>query len=158
MKQINWFEKLIGSGFYTGYIPIASGTFGSFAAVLIYLIPGFENLYIIIPAIIIFTIYGIFVGNKFEKLYGKDPSECTIDEVVGMWITLLFIPKKLFIIAAAFFLWRIFDIVKPYPARKLESLPGGLGIMIDDVVASIYSLITIHIILSIFNKQINQLF
>jgi len=156
--KINFLEKLLGSGFYTGYIPIASGTFGSFAAVLIYLIPGFENLYIIIPAIIIFTIYGIFIGNKFEKLYGKDPSECTIDEVVGMWISLLFLPKNLIITAAAFFLWRIFDIIKPYPARKLESLPGGLGIMIDDVVASIYSLLTIHIILIIFNKQINQLF
>lgn len=149
--KINFFEKILGSGFYTGYIPFASGTFGSFAALVIYFIPGFENLFVMIPAIVLFVVYGIYVGNKFEKLYGKDPSECTIDEVVGMWITLLFLPKTIIVAFAAFFIWRLFDIIKPYPARKLEILPGGLGIMIDDVIAGFYSLITIHLILIIFN-------
>jgi phosphatidylglycerophosphatase A len=156
--KINFIEKILGSGFYTGYIPFASGTFGSLAALVIYFIPGFENSFIIIPAIIVFIFYGIFIGNKFEKLYGKDPSECTIDEVVGMWITLLFLPKNIIIATAAFFIWRLFDIVKPYPARKLESLNGGLGIMIDDIVAGIYSLITIHLILTMFSKQLNLLY
>ncbi len=155
--KINFFEKLLGSGFYSGYIPFASGTFGSFAALLIYFIPGFENPIILIPVTIIFIFYGILLGNKFEKLYGKDPSECTIDEMVGMWITLMFLPKNLVVAAIAFFIWRIFDIIKPYPARKLESLHGGLGIMIDDVVAGIYSLITMHLILIIFKEQINQI-
>lgn len=155
--KINTFEKLIGSGFFTGYIPFASGTFGSLAALLIYFIPGFENPFVIIPATLIFTGYGVLLGNKFEKLYGKDPSECTVDEVVGMWITLLFLPKNIVIAVIAFFVWRLFDIVKPYPARKLESLPGGIGIMIDDVVAGIYSLITLHLILIIFKEQINKL-
>ena len=147
MSKINLLEKTIGSGFFTGFIPFASGTFGSLAGLLIYNIPGFENPQILISAIIIFTFYGIFLGTKFELVYGKDPGQCTIDEIVGMWITLLFLPKTLLISAIAFFVWRVFDIIKPFPIRKLESLNGGLGIMIDDVIGGIYSLITMHIIL-----------
>jgi phosphatidylglycerophosphatase A len=150
--KINFFEKFIGSGFYTGYFPVASGTVGSFAALLIYLIPGFENLIIIIPAIIIFTAYGIFLGNKFEIKYGKDPSECTVDEVVGTWISLLALPKTIEIIVVAFLIWRILDIIKPPPARGLEKIKGGLGIMIDDVVSGIYTLIIMHLIVYLLGK------
>jgi phosphatidylglycerophosphatase A len=142
-------EKFLGSGFYSGYIPFASGTFGSLAALLIYLIPGFEKIYILLPAIIVFTILGFRIGNKFEELYGKDPSQCTIDEVVGMWISLLFIPKTFFNLILCFFVWRLLDIIKPYPAGKLEELPGGYGIMMDDIVASLYSLIIVHIIIKL---------
>jgi phosphatidylglycerophosphatase A len=150
--KLNFIEKLLGSGFYTGYIPFASGTFGSFAALIIYwAIPGFENWFILLPAIIIFTFYGIYTGNKFDKIYGKDPAECTIDEMVGMWISLLWLPKTIAVSIAAFFIWRIMDIIKPYPARKLESLPGGTGIMIDDIIASIYSLFLLHLIIRLLN-------
>jgi len=144
--KINFFEKFIGSGFYTGYSPYISGTVGSLAALIIYLIPGFENLFIIVPAIIIFMVYGIHVGNKFESEYGKDPSQCTVDEVVGTWISLIALPKTIGIIITAFFLWRILDIIKPPPARNLERLKGGLGIMIDDVISGIYTLIIMHLV------------
>jgi phosphatidylglycerophosphatase A len=144
--KINFFEKFIGSGFYTGYFPIASGTVGSLAAIVIYFIPGFEQLFIIIPATLVFMAYGIFVGTKFEAQYGKDPSECTVDEVVGTWISLIALPKTLWIIVAAFFLWRILDIIKPSPARNLERLKGGLGIMIDDVISGLYTLIIMHLV------------
>jgi len=150
--KFSFIEKLLGSGFYTGYIPIASGTFGTLAALFIYLIPGFENPYVIIPALIIFFIYGVYVGNKFEKVYGKDPSECTIDEVVGTWISYLLLPKTIGIIIITFFLWRALDIFKPYPARKLEDLNGGLGIMIDDVVSGFYTLIIMHLVVYFFGK------
>ncbi len=152
MVRLNFIEKLLGSGFYTGYIPIISGTFGTLAAVFIYLIPGFENPYVIIPAIIIFFVYGVYVGSKFENAYGKDPSECTIDEVVGTWISFLFLPKTVGIIIITFFLWRALDIFKPYPARKLENLNGGMGIMIDDVVSGFYTLIIMHLVLYLFGK------
>lgn len=145
MKQINLFEKIIGSGFFTGYIPFASGTFGSLAAVLIYLIPGFENYYIIIPSTIILLLYGVYVSGKFEKQYGKDPSQCTVDEIVGTWISLILLPKKLLIILSAFLLWRLLDIIKPFPARDSEKLEGGVGIMLDDVISGIYTLIIIHL-------------
>ena len=145
--KINSFEKFIGSGFYTGYSPLISGTVGSLAALIIYLIPGFEQLFIIIPATMIFMVYGIYLGNKFEAEYGKDPAQCTVDEIVGMWISLVALPKTVGIVAAAFFLWRILDIIKLPPARNLERLKGGLGIMIDDVVSGIYTLIIMHLVL-----------
>ena len=152
MVKLNFIEKLLGSGFYTGYIPFASGTFGTLAALFIYLIPGFENTYVIVPAIVIFFIYGIYVGDKFEIAYGKDPSECTIDEVVGTWISYLLLPKTVGIIIITFFLWRALDIFKPYPARKLENLNGGIGIVIDDVVSGFYTLIIMNLVVYFFGK------
>ena len=152
--KINSIEKFIGSGFYTGFIPLASGTFASIAALAIYFIPYFEKPYIILPAIFIFIVLGIQLGTKFETLYGKDPAECTVDEVVGMWITLLFLPKNILIALIAFLVWRTLDVIKPFPARKSESLEGGLGIMMDDIISAIYSLIIVHLILVIFSKYL----
>jgi phosphatidylglycerophosphatase A len=152
--KINSIEKFIGSGFYTGFIPLASGTFASIAALVIYFIPYFEKPYIILPAIFIFIVWGIQLGTKFETLYGKDPAECTVDEVVGMWITLLFLPKNIFVALIAFLVWRTLDVIKPFPARKSESLEGGLGIMMDDIISAIYSLIIVHLILVIFSKNL----
>ena len=149
--KINIFEKMLGSGFFTGYIPIVPGTFGSLAGLLIYYIPGFEKPVIILPAIIVFTVYGIYVGNKFDKVYGKDPRQCTIDEVVGMWISLLFLPKQIVISILAFIIWRAFDIVKPFPARNFEKLEGGLGIVIDDVVAGIFANALLRVGMLLFN-------
>lgn len=103
-----------------------------------WLIPGFEKPEVMIPAILLVIVLGIPVGTWFEKLYGKDPAECTIDEVAGMWISLLFLPKTLVWSAAAFVLWRVFDIIKPFGGKKLESLPGGWGIMLDDVLLGVY--------------------
>lgn len=150
MTQINLFEKIIGSGFYTGFIPFASGTFGSFVALIIYFIPGFEKLWIIIPSIIILFIYGIFVSTKFEKVYGKDPSECTVDEVVGTWIALVALPKTVLISITSFLIWRMLDIIKPFPARSSENLSTGWGIMMDDVISGTYTLIIVHLIVIIF--------
>ena len=150
MKQINLFEKIVGSGFYTGYIPVASGTFGSLVAIVIYLIPGFEQLQIILPSIVILFVYGVFVSSKFEKLYGKDPSQCTVDEVVGTWIALIALPKTVYIISTSFLIWRALDIIKPFPARSSEKLPGGWGIMIDDVISGFYSLIIVQLVVYSF--------
>ncbi len=150
--KLNFIDKLLGSGFYTGYIPFASGTFGSIAGLLIYYIPGFEKPFIIIPSIILFSIYGVYAGNQFEKVYGKDPSECTIDEVVGMWISLLFLPKIIWVSLVVFLIWRLFDIIKPYPARGLERLKGGLGIMIDDIISSFYVLLLVHLFILIYSS------
>jgi len=148
--KINSFEKFIGSGFFTGYFPVSSGTVGSVAAVVIYLIPGFEQFVVIIPATLVIIFYGIYIGTKFEAEYGKDPAQCTIDEVAGTWISLIALPKSIGIIIATFLLWRILDIIKPPPARNLESLKGGLGIMIDDVISGIYTLIIMHLVVYLF--------
>ncbi|HSL89886.1 MAG TPA: phosphatidylglycerophosphatase A [Ignavibacteriaceae bacterium] len=149
MKQISLFEKIIGSVFFTGYIPIASGTFGSFAALLIYFIPGFEKIYVIIPVTLLTFTIGVHISNKFEIVYGEDPAECTIDEVVGTWIALILLPKTIGIAITSFFIWRILDIIKPPPARQSEKLNGGWGIMMDDVISGFYTLIIMHILIKI---------
>lgn len=148
--MVKGWQKVIGSGLFTGYIPLIPGTFGSLAALIIYLIPGFEKPLILIPVIIVSSFLGIMLGNKFETAYGKDPSQFTFDEFVGMWISLLFVPKTTLNLIWVFFIWRIFDIIKPFPARRLESLEGGLGIMADDIISGIYTLVIAQILLNIF--------
>lgn len=146
-------ETAIGSGLYTGFSPYFPGTAGSIAAVLIYLIPGFENPTLMLFFIIFFTAVGIPIASNFEKIYGKDPRQCTIDEFVGTWISLLFVPKKAIFILLAFIIWRLLDIFKPFPARQLENIKGGIGIMFDDIVSGLYSLIIIHILVSLTSRM-----
>ncbi len=159
IEKLTFNHKLklfFATGFLTGYFPFASGTVGSFLAVLIYLlIPGFEEPYILVLLILLFLIIGIYTSDFAEKIYGIDPAEVVIDEIVGMWITLLFVPKTFALAAIGFLLFRIFDIIKPFPARKSQDIKGGLGIMIDDVIAGFYSLILMHLILLIFPEVKN---
>ena len=143
-------KKVIGSGLFSGYIPFAPGTFGSIVALAIYLIPPFQNIYVILSFIIIGFFIGIPIGNYFEDLYGKDPKQFTFDEFVGMWIALLFIPQSIDLIVITFIIWRLLDIFKPFPANRAESLKGGLGIMLDDVISGMYSLIIIYIFRVLF--------
>ncbi len=152
MKQINWFEKIVGSGFYTGYIPFASGTFGSLAALIIYfIIPKSEDYRALLFLIILFTITGIIVAGKFEKFYGKDPAECTVDEWVGTWISLINLPKDFLWIGISFLIWRILDIIKPFPAGQFEELNGGIGIMADDIISGFYTFLIMQIIFYLLN-------
>lgn len=144
--KLSFVEKALGSTLFSGYIPIASGTFSSAVALAFYWIPGFENPYFLIPMILLFSVLGIFIGTRFEKVYGKDPSQCTIDETVGMWISLLFLPKQILITGIAFFLWRLLDIVKPFPARQAEKLPGGYGIVLDDIISAVYTAMIMNFI------------
>ena len=94
---------------------------------------------------------GVPIANKFETQYGKDPKQCTVDEFVGMWITLLFMPRKIWWLALAFIIWRFMDIVKPYPIKKLEKIKGGWGVMLDDILAGVLSFISIQLIIYFFN-------
>ena len=148
--NLNPIEKFLGTGFFTGYIPFAPGTFGSLAALFIYLIPGFGNPTVILLLISLFTVIGIPLGSKFEKIYGKDPSLFTLDEMVGTWISLIFLPKNIIYISSVFILWRLLDIIKPFPARQSEKLKGGWGIMLDDIISGFYTLIIIQAVLTIF--------
>ena len=148
--MISFLKRLLGSGFGTGYLPYVPGTFGSLASLSIFLIPGVANFYIILPITVITFLVGIRLGNYFETIYNKDPKQFTLDEFVGTWITFLFIPQNLIQFIIGFIVWRILDIVKPFPANKSESLKGGLGIMMDDVVSGLYSLVIMFIFNFIF--------
>jgi phosphatidylglycerophosphatase A len=146
---LSFFEKFIGSGFFTGYSPYASGTVGSAASLLFFLIPGFSHPYVIIPASIVFFVSGGFIAGRMEKVFGQDPSIVTIDEVVGMWIALWFIPVTFVNVGIAFLIFRILDILKPYPAGEIDKKSGGWNIMFDDVVAGIYANIILQVALRI---------
>jgi phosphatidylglycerophosphatase A len=145
--------------FGVGYIPGAPGTYGSVIGVAIYLGVGwFEThaaghagnavfaaaFHYAINAILltVFCLVGIWASNRTEAIFGNgDPSQAVVDEVIGQLITFAFIPFGLGwpFILAGFLLFRIFDIIKPYPCNGLQDIPGGLGICADDIVAGVYA-------------------
>lgn len=131
--------RLVGSTLGAGYAPIASGTVGSALAMAWYAIPGAEMPALLLPMTIGLFFWGVRIAEQMEAYYGPDPAEVTVDEVVGQWITVLFLPKSLALMVAGFLLFRIFDIIKPFPARRFDRRRGGYAIMMDDVVAGIYA-------------------
>lgn len=142
------------SGFGSGYAPVMPGTAGSLLAALIYFfLPAGDYLWLII--IILIFIGGLAVGNLVEKDYGKDPSFMVIDEFAGQWLTYFALPTDMLILAGGFLLFRVFDILKPFPAKRIQKISGGPGIILDDIVAAIYAQITIRIILLIINRGIS---
>jgi phosphatidylglycerophosphatase A len=159
-----------------GYLPIAPGTWGSLVGVGIYLLlqySTFQWIQILFPpgnlarvtrfpifiavelvAIAVITLVGIWAASRTEKLLGrKDPGKVVVDEVAGQLIALLPLFPRLdpgwLSILSAFLLFRLFDIVKPYPARRLEGLEAGLGIMADDVVAGAYAAVATSITIAV---------
>lgn len=144
--------RMLSTGFYTGYTPIAPGTVGSvFSLVLFVLIPGFRDITLFIITLGIFFL-GVFVAGEVEKSDGPDPSIVNIDEIVGMWISIIFLPGDLSWIwlIAAFLIFRLFDILKPFPVNVSQRLPGGWGVMIDDILAGIYTNLVLRIFIYIF--------
>jgi phosphatidylglycerophosphatase A len=137
--SVGFFTKAFASALFSGYSPVASGTVGSAVGLAIYFIPGFEHAYVILPLCVLVYVLGVRTAEAMEKVYGQDPGEVTIDEVLGMWISLLFLPKTIVVGVIAFFVFRILDIVKPYPARRFDNTPGGSGVMLDDVISGIYT-------------------
>lgn len=124
-----------------GFFPIAPGTAGSLAAFAPYAwarwmgAPAFE-----VAMIVAVLAAGVWSASVTERALGqKDPGPIVIDEVLGMLITLLWLPLSLVGMAVGFVLFRLFDIVKPYPAARMESLRGGMGVMLDDAVAGLYA-------------------
>jgi phosphatidylglycerophosphatase A len=130
-----------------GYVPWAPGTFGSLAGLLLwYLVP--ESPPIQIGVILAVFLLGAWSGSVAERHFGgTDPSHVVLDEVLGMWITLLFNPVGWQGAAIAFFLFRLFDVIKPYPANRLEALHGGFGVMADDAMAAIYANMSLRLLI-----------
>jgi phosphatidylglycerophosphatase A len=97
-------------------------------------------------ALVIFAV-GWYTAEKMEPLWGKDNYRIVIDEIAGMYVTMLFVPLSLKTLLVGFVLFRLFDITKPFYIRRLEKLPGGLGVMMDDVLAGIYANLILQIAL-----------
>jgi len=146
--------KAFASGLGSGYSPVASGTVGSLVGLAIYFIPGFEQPYYIMTASVVVFLAGIKAGGIMELRYGHDPSEVTIDEVLGMWFSLFLLPKSIAVATAGFFIFRVLDILKPFPAKKFDEAKGGFGIMMDDVIVAFYTNLILQAVFSIpFFKQ-----
>lgn len=156
--KVNFILKAIGSGLFTGYIPFASGTFGSLLGAFIYYIPGFSEPLIMLLAISITFLVGVFISELMIYRYGPDPAEVVIDEVVGLWFTYLIgtiifenffyaksldptliRPTKVAFTIIGFLAFRFFDIIKLQPAKYFDEKDNGYGIMMDDVAAGIYA-------------------
>jgi phosphatidylglycerophosphatase A len=126
---------------YSGYSPVAPGTVGSAAGLVVYTIVWWTQSTVVEVGLIValFTA-GIWAGTTAERYFGGiDPGPIVIDEVVGMLITLAFIPVSVSGAIVGFVLFRIFDVIKPFPAGRLEHLHGGFGVMADDAMAAIYA-------------------
>ena len=136
-----------------GYMPIAPGTFGSLVGVAIFwgLTRVAAGTVLLVAATLVFIFVGIWAGTRTEALSGrKDPGKIVVDEVAGQLIALfplVFVKWSIMTVMLSFILFRFFDIVKPYPANRLQDLKGGVGVMCDDLVAGAYAAIIVSIIL-----------
>lgn len=172
---LSFLTRCIGTGLFSGYIPWASGTFGTLVGALFFLIPHFSHPLILGSALAIAFALGVVTAGKIAEVEGHkltasarrakdlfqlgthsspDPSMVVIDEIVGMWIAMFalypsFTHPPIVAVAAAFVLFRVFDILKPFPARQLEQLGAGWGIMLDDVVAGIYANIATRLLVAV---------
>ena len=143
--------RFIGSGFGTGLSPVAPGTVGSLAAVIIYwLLPVGSTSPALYGMIVVGFVLGIWATGTLITPGDPDPSKAVWDEFIGLWVTCLLLPKELVWLAAAFLCFRIFDVLKPWPARRLESLHGGLGIMADDLAAGLYGAVALNAVRLLF--------
>lgn len=134
---------------YTGYFPIAPGTVGSGVGLIVYLLVwGAESAAFEVALIVALFAAGVWAGTTAERYFGGvDPGPIVLDEVVGMLITLAFIPVGWTGALAGFVLFRIFDVIKPFPANRLEALHGGLGVMADDAMAAVYANISLRLLM-----------
>ena len=141
---------MLASAFGAGYAPVASGTVGSFVTVVaIWLLP-LTPLRIAV-ALVVVTLIGIWAGSRVERVLGKkDPGIIVIDEVAGMLLSVILLPRTIPVLITAFLLFRLFDIWKPFPARESQVLTGGLGVIVDDLIAGFYTLILIMGALTLF--------
>jgi phosphatidylglycerophosphatase A len=134
---------------YCGYFPVAPGTVGSAAGLVVYLLVWWTQSRLVEAALIaVVCVLGAWAGTHAERYFGGiDPGPVVIDEVLGMLITLAFIPVGWSGALAGFFLFRVFDVFKPYPADRLERLHGGVGVMADDAMAAVYANISLRLLI-----------
>jgi phosphatidylglycerophosphatase A len=145
---VNRLALLISTFGYVGFFPIAPGTAGSFAALALYALVRWIDLPAVeLAAIVAVFAVGVWAATKSEVvLGGTDPGPIVIDEVLGMLVTLAWLPLSLTGVVVGFVLFRVYDVIKPYPARRFEDAPGGWGVMLDDAMAGLYGQVTLRLL------------
>ena len=143
---------VIGTGVYAGYFPIFPGTAGSVAGVVLYLIlvrsgvlshGGYIGWVVTLGVVFL---AGVASAGRCERLFGPDNKRIVVDEVWGMLISLFALPVTWRWVLAAFVIFRLCDIVKPFPARRAERMGGGLAVMLDDGIAGAYTAVVLHLV------------
>lgn len=142
-----YLKTLFATGFFLGYSPVAPGTLSCFIGVLIWYLLHNSNLIYIGVASALFFI-GVIAAGDLEKIWGKDPRRVVIDEYACILLPLYFTPLRVVPLAITFFLFRIIDIFKPPPLKSVEKIRGGWGIMLDDLLAAVYTTVIIIILKS----------
>jgi len=152
---MNRFKIIVATVCGTGYFPVASGTVGTLFTFVVFWFLDLpqatptDRVMFVVAALFLYLL-GIRVLEGAEEHFGrKDPSPVVIDEAAGSAVTLFLVPHTLTAYAIAFLAFRIADIIKPFPARRSERLPGGLGIMTDDMIAGVYACLLTHLILAV---------
>jgi phosphatidylglycerophosphatase A len=141
----------IASAGYVGFVPIAPGTFGSAAGLALYAGVRWTDSIIVEGVVVLAAlVLGIWSADVVEKQMGKDPGAVVIDEVLGMLVTLAFLDVTPLGAAVGFFIFRALDVIKPYPAGRLEHLQGGPGVMLDDAMAGVYSNVAMRVLIAMF--------
>jgi len=136
----------LATGFGTGYGPIAPGTWGSLPGLgLAWGLDRYAGRWAVAAGACFFAAAGVWAAGRAERLLGgKDPGPVVVDEIAGQLVTLLFLPITAPVLVVGFALFRVLDVVKPWPARRLEGLAGGSGIMADDLMVGLYANLILH--------------
>lgn len=145
---LDYLALFVGTGAGTGYAPVASGTFGTLPAVaaVAALGPVAPGQWVLLTAAV--TAAAIWAAARCRHIFGQgDPSRVVSDEIAGFFVTMSFVPVGPWTLVAGFALFRLFDVVKPPPVRQLEALPGGWGVVVDDLMAGVYANLCLHFLL-----------
>jgi phosphatidylglycerophosphatase A len=145
-RKMEWIIKFLATGFFVGYSPLTPGTMGTLVAFLLYaILPTTVPFYWIL--ILCLIIGGTVTSHLAESILAEiDSPKIVIDEICGYFIAMAFLPKTLGLMIVGFLIYRLLDVVKIYPIKRLEMIVGGLGIMLDDIYAGIITNIILHII------------
>ncbi len=154
MRHIcNYVATLFG----VGRVPLMPGTFGTIIAVAVYIILPETLFYdfVWLPytglALLMLSLIGVYVSSRAEKSYGQDASVIVIDEFTGYFVAVMLLPRTLWMVICSFIMFRVIDIGKPFPINRLQNLPGGWGVMADDLVAGIGTNILLQILRRIYS-------
>ncbi|NWF94306.1 MAG: phosphatidylglycerophosphatase A [Syntrophaceae bacterium] len=147
-KGTNYFIVILASGFGVGYSPIAPGTMGTLLTIPIYYFLSTMPSLLYELTLLTFFFLSSWISGQAQRYWGKeDDRRIVVDEMMGFLITMLWVPRIPGLIIVGFLLFRFFDILKPFPIRRIEKrLRGGFGVVLDDVVAGIYGNIILQII------------
>ncbi|MDI6851951.1 MAG: phosphatidylglycerophosphatase A [bacterium] len=144
--------KILYSFAFLGYIPLGPGTLSSLTfTLLIYLSQSFKKIYVWQIFMILLPV-AVIASQKAEDLLGNDPAICVIDEVVGMVFPLMFLEHDILLYVLAFLFFRFFDILKPFGIKRVDKIKGGIGIVLDDLLAGLFALIAVKMVIVILSQ------